>query len=545
MEATRAARRAWLLAAVLGVGALIRLVEYFAHPALSVDEAMLALNVATRSYAGLLHPLDYGQTAPPLFLWGERLVTRLGGVNEGALRALPLVAGVALPGAVWLLARRLVAAPAALLAAAFTACSPILIVYSRSAKQYEWDALVATLLTWLAVVAAAQPSPRAWRSLVVAGAAAILASTPAIFVLGGVIAAFALAGPRRPVSPARVAGAAALWGGLFAVTYVALYRPVATLPFMRQFWEPAFLAGPPRELPARLWGALHDGVFATIDGHKPPAASTVLLCVLFVLGLVSLRRRHGGWVVALCVAPLAAAALASTVHRYPVSGRLVLFLTPATVVVTAAALADLAGRLTAPRGGAVFGTVSALWLAVLLNVALRHPHFAADPRPLVRAFRHDRAPGEPVYLFAAGLPAWVFYATDWTRPDTAGLAWFARVASPGGPAFGNALRESHAVRDEGAGLERDFQGEPTVVGTPTGMQLRNATLIRPEPDSGWAQNEAARIRAAAHPGIWVFLEAYFGAAARDGLATALAGAGGARRDERASGEALLWRYEFR
>jgi class 3 adenylate cyclase len=196
-------------------------------------------------------------------------------------------------------------------------------------------------------------------------------------------------------------------------------------------------------------------------------------------------------------------------------------------------------------GRRALGAVSVVWLAVLVNVALRHPHFDPDPQPLVRAFRTERAAGEPVYLFAAGLPAWAFYATDWGRPDTAALRWLARVAGPAGPGFGNAVRETHAVRGEGAGLVAPVQGEPTVVGVATGMQLRNATLVRPEPDSGWAVNEAARIRAAAHPCAWLFLEAYWGWEPLRELEAALVRAHGARIEERRSGQALLWRYRFR
>src|SRR5881398_1054368 len=96
-----------VLAALLAVGTVIRVVQFLYRPSLSVDEAMLALSIGSRSYGGLLRRLDYGQTAPVLFLWATRFVTRLGGVNEFTLRALPLAAGLAFPVVVWRLAGRL------------------------------------------------------------------------------------------------------------------------------------------------------------------------------------------------------------------------------------------------------------------------------------------------------------------------------------------------------------------------------------------------------------------------------------------------------
>lgn len=70
-------------------GVLLRYVNFHAARSLWLDEAMLALNVAARSFPELLRPLDYNQIAPPLFLWIERLAVLAGGTSEKALRAWP------------------------------------------------------------------------------------------------------------------------------------------------------------------------------------------------------------------------------------------------------------------------------------------------------------------------------------------------------------------------------------------------------------------------------------------------------------------------
>ena len=96
-------------------------------------------------------------------------------MNEFALRALPFVAGCLLLVALWLLARRLLDARYAALCLAFAALSPILIYFSNEVKPYIIDALVAVVLTWLALdVLEAPDSPRAWRRLVAGGAIGIL-----------------------------------------------------------------------------------------------------------------------------------------------------------------------------------------------------------------------------------------------------------------------------------------------------------------------------------------------------------------------------------
>jgi 4-amino-4-deoxy-L-arabinose transferase-like glycosyltransferase len=82
-----------LLVVALGLGIALRAPLYLANPSLLLDEARVALNVASRSFAGLAQPLDYDQTAPVLFLWIAKAATLLGGVNEYSMRALPFVAG--------------------------------------------------------------------------------------------------------------------------------------------------------------------------------------------------------------------------------------------------------------------------------------------------------------------------------------------------------------------------------------------------------------------------------------------------------------------
>src|SRR4051794_39932833 len=74
-------------------GPVLRLVLYCQGRSLLIDEARLSLNIASRSFFGLVGPLDHDQSAPILFLWIEKGATILFGVNEYSLRLFPLLAG--------------------------------------------------------------------------------------------------------------------------------------------------------------------------------------------------------------------------------------------------------------------------------------------------------------------------------------------------------------------------------------------------------------------------------------------------------------------
>src|SRR5882724_178028 len=150
--ARRVPRDRLVLLAALTAGTLFRVIPYSQRPSLWLDEARLALNLGSRSFTSLLHPLAYDQAAPPLFLWGEKLAMMVGGANEFALRALPLVAGLLIPIVTYLLALRIAGNGVAFLAAALTALSPSLVQYSILLKPYETDALVCVGLLLAALV---------------------------------------------------------------------------------------------------------------------------------------------------------------------------------------------------------------------------------------------------------------------------------------------------------------------------------------------------------------------------------------------------------
>ncbi|MGH7751589.1 MAG: glycosyltransferase family 39 protein, partial [Gemmatimonadales bacterium] len=355
----------WLLAAVVVAGAAARVAQFTATHSLDIDEAMIALNIGTRSFADLARPLDYGQTAPVLFLWAERLVVALGGgegggMNAATLRLLPLLAGVALPLAVWRLANRFVEPRQALVAAALTAVSPILLQYSRVAKPYETDALVAVLLvSWAADTIAAPDHGATWLRLLAAGAVALCASASAVLVLAAIAAGLWWA---QSHSGRRLAMAALVWGGVFALHYVMLYRGVAEAPFMQQFWEASFLTPTSLDVVPRAWVALQDVLSLAFVGSRAQPWGVVAFVALAVAGTVSLARPKRPWAAALMAGPILAAVVASALRRYPMAPRLMAFAVPLMACLLAAGIAALAARV--PRRGApwVFGLLVLAWL---------------------------------------------------------------------------------------------------------------------------------------------------------------------------------------
>ena len=501
--------RRWA-AAALAVGAAYRLVHYAFHPSLTIDDAMLSVNVAGRSWLGLAHPLGFQQTAPLGFLWALRSAVVLGGADEWALRALPLLAGLALPFAVWRLGAKLLTPAGAALAAAFAALSPILIQYTISVKPYETDALAAAVLALATLSVWERPTAARWALLGGLGALAELCSAPAPFVLAGCALALAIGLGRRGWAALGIVGAG--WTALFGVLYLAIARSAATSPYMQWFWDHKFLT--PAVLfadPLRAWDILQRLPTQAFTGDAPQVAALFLCWVTAVAGAVLLRRTHGAklWVL---LGPIGAALVASAVRRYPVAPRLFVFAAPLVVVVLAAGVEAAWRRWPAGGNFRAVSALVALWLVILAAMSVNIRRLWAPPtRPLI-ARLSGLATAEPVYLYAGAVPAWLFYATDWKRGrDTALARQVEATQAWNGHAFHNAPGRGRAVADtEGAGLVFRWGPHPLIVGLSTGISWREGQwLSQMRPDTGWGEREAARIDAVTDSTAWLlFTQTY-------------------------------------
>jgi hypothetical protein len=79
---------------IVVAGVALRISAYAANRSLSIDESLLALNLITKSPAGLLGHLFGTQAAPAAFLELEKLMETLFGSSEFSLRFLPLIASL-------------------------------------------------------------------------------------------------------------------------------------------------------------------------------------------------------------------------------------------------------------------------------------------------------------------------------------------------------------------------------------------------------------------------------------------------------------------
>ena len=152
----------WITGALVVIAAVIRIVvltnqSYWADEALTAYEAQLP-------FGAMITTVVHVETTPPLYFVVIWVWAHVFGTGEAALRAVSMLAGVALVPLAYLSGRELVSARAGTIAAALVALNPFLIWYSQEARAYMLlAALSGASFLWF-VRARARPSRRntAW-----------------------------------------------------------------------------------------------------------------------------------------------------------------------------------------------------------------------------------------------------------------------------------------------------------------------------------------------------------------------------------------------
>jgi hypothetical protein len=318
---------------VVGLGVLLRVVEYVRNRGFWMDEGSLAANIVGHSAFEPPAPMKGDQLAPYGFLVVERALAGVLGTSQMALRVLPFCAGML---AYWLLLRlssRSLRPSSRSLAVVLLAVSSPLIYFTVELKPYIVDVAAACICLSLPHADEMELAPArrvGWVALM--GALLVWFSFPVAFQLAGVgLAWIATSCVRRSWALAgRTALVIAAWLASFAGAYVAAKRSLAIGTGMWAFWGFAF---PPETFRGAIaWtGRRLVNLFANplhLDTPLWPTLSAVLGAVLAVLGARSFRRRDPELLVRLVV-PLTLAWGVAIARVYPFHGRLLLHLVPA------------------------------------------------------------------------------------------------------------------------------------------------------------------------------------------------------------------------
>ena len=428
--------------AVLFAACALRLAEYVHNKAIWLDEAYLALNILSRSYAGLLERLDFGQGAPIAFLMLERAAVDILGPSEYALRAVPLAAGLVTPFLLYVLLRRWTGWGGAVFALAVFAVSATGIRYASEVKQYSTDVLV-TLVLLAALTPLAKGNVTLARGALAAavGGIAVWCAFPAVFVLAGAATALHIdaAYRRRYRDCVGLALVSAVWVASFAAYFLFSLRAIGANAEVRSWWLDSFMPFPPRSLIDVNWFVRN-----FFDFFADPMGMTAggVGAVLFLLGVAPLLRR-APVLGAMLLTPIAFALLASGLQRYPFSGRFLLFAVPLLLPFVAEGFEHLRAHARSPMIAGCIAVVALTQPSVSAIRAMVRPEASEGIRPTYEFLKDRVQAADTVYVYH-----WASFPIQYYEKKDGALPGSTVLGVPSRADWSNYVRDVEAFRGQ-------------------------------------------------------------------------------------------------
>ncbi|MGD8279320.1 MAG: glycosyltransferase family 39 protein [Gemmatimonadota bacterium] len=415
----RTKRTPLLVAAALVLGAVLRIVQWSAGTSMWLDELQIARNVRDRALPALLfEPLDYRQMAPPGFLASVKAAVATFGLDERALRLVPLLMGILALLLLWRVAHRFVTGLPLAGVLLVSAASPALVWYSGNVKQYSGDVALSLLLVLLALRHVEQPmdTRRAgWAAAL--GALAMISSYAAVLtgaVLGLVLLGHWL-GRRRTGTfrPLGILGGGWLLGAVAAAWASLRLTDPAVREFMRDFHAAGF--APWKDgivavllwIPGRVFNALaHYMVF--LEAEAGGLAIPVAILALAGVAVVASEERLKGMLLA---APLLAALLGGLTQTLPMRHRLAVYAGAPVLVFGMIGLQALLARRSrwVQGAGALLALLAIAPLPLVVLAMNRPPYRSQETRPVLAALAERMRADDAVYIYCPAVAAADFY----------------------------------------------------------------------------------------------------------------------------------------
>ena len=396
--------------AIILLGMVVRIIVYFQNRSLIIDEANLARNIIEKDYLGFFKPLDYEQYAPPLFAMLSKFNVHLLGVNEYALKAIPLLAGIASLFLLWRLIRLLIKEKPARWYVLFLFAFSILAVrYSTEFKQYALDVALVLLFTlWTLNIKDRKFNLNLTLQLMLAGAVAVWLSMPIIFILSAMGIVFCYqAFKLKNIHFTSLLAMGGSWLLSFGIYYFSILHVDATSDYLQNYHRQYFFNFFPTD-----WASLENNSQLFIRFFRSATDATAISIVFsilnFMVGMFFLIQSKKVEALLLLL-PLMFCLIASHLGLYSLIPRLTLFVLPFIMLIIGIGLSVLWGKSNVYFKGllTVFIVLSCvnkkgyefLWKKMEIE----------DSKSGMTYLNENRKQEELIYIHHLGAPAFLFY----------------------------------------------------------------------------------------------------------------------------------------
>lgn len=408
---------------IITFGILLRLNEYLANRSLWLDEAAYAIQIITKPLQELFKPLGSNLAAPIGYLLLQKIAISIFGTNEQALRLVPFLAGCISLLLFYKMAQYFVHGNGLLLSLGLFALSDSLVFYSAETKQYSLDVAVSIFLCILIFSFMEKKWLTAKDTVLISGIGAILLwfSQPAVFTLAGLGTALFLSAlaKKEEEKAKKLILIFSIWSLSFALLYFLSLRFVVQNKGLIDYGKESFISFPPKSL-SNLKLYL-DFLLQAVESHIGFSSPT-LITIISTLGLYTLLQKSRKKF-ALLIFPLLFAIIASSLKKYPLIDRFVLFLCPLTFISAALGvekICEIIEKIIKRK---------ALWASLAISMiflfssskqsfnSLLIPRRIEETRPVLAYYKDHHRKNDLLYLYYASESPYQYYSLRFDLND--------------------------------------------------------------------------------------------------------------------------------
>ncbi len=403
-----------LPAIIIFIAVILRIRQFAVNRSLWIDEACLALNIVNRSFSELLLPLDANQGAPLGFLFTEKIMITLLGNRDFILRLFPLISGII---AIFLMCRiaSLYLEHTGIIALYLFAVCQWLVYYASEVKQYSSDVMIFLLLLVAAHKSFSEPEPKQFILLSLICIISLWFSHPALFLIIAILATmtgeYLLKKDWQNLK--WICGVILLQVINLVILYLISLRSLAANNDLIQYWQGSFMPLPPWQDLA-WFSKIFSDILKIPGGLSFIPLSAVLLLTGYISFFFSQRQ------LAICLTLLFLNILiASGFEKYPVSGRLLLFIVPALYLMIAEGIRRIYLHLSEiNKHGAVLALSLLTGLMIFTPTRIAYHNLIYPPmwdhiKPLISYINQHKKSGDMIYVYYATVPAFTYYAASY------------------------------------------------------------------------------------------------------------------------------------
>jgi len=401
--------------ALIIVGILLRLKLYLENHSFWVDEAWVAINIASRSISEIFQhipSLHDWPNRPIGFSFIEKIFILLLGNNEYAFRLYPLLSGIFSIILFYFLLKRFVHSKIVTVALALFVFCGQLIHFSAELKQFSSDVLIILVLFWaFDWVRGKNYNRRSILVLGLIGGLAIWFSHTSLFVLcaiGFILAKECLFKEKR-INIVVLLSVYLFWVTNFILLYTICLRHTMSNPALLNYWDGTMLAVPLFTGESFIW--LKESflnMFVSPIGVGFPLLSSIL----FIFGCFSVYKENKENFYLLLV-PIATALFVSALNKYLFYGRFLLFSIPSVVIFVSSGIMFL----TRQKHKFVM-VIRTMLIALILFNPLKQSFYSfthslprEENREVLQYLKNNFARGDFLFCNGSATFAYFYYAT--------------------------------------------------------------------------------------------------------------------------------------